>query len=237
MMQTKDIPRAGIWCKDERFSRLLEIQLGLCGVEGCYHLCNDPDQAPTCLVWLVDFDDFPYETLPQRSDGCMVYGWSKSHEVCRDLEGVVRYCFHRPFSMTAFESALCEDLYGVGYVLPHPVYLRKGSADSSQPPLDPRRWTEQPLRIVAEGEVVVGDVRVTLTKQEWALFACLWERRGQLTPKHILWEAMRATDSGEPPTTNTLEVYICHLRRKLEKPTGRRLIDTKRGVGYVLVER
>ena len=31
---------------------------------------------------------------------------------------------------------------------------------------------------------------------------------------------------------HSVEVYVCKLRTKLEKPLGRRLIHTVRGVGY-----
>ena len=34
--------------------------------------------------------------------------------------------------------------------------------------------------------------------------------------------------------TNKLEVYICFLRRKIERPTGLHLITTVRGKGYRL---
>jgi two-component system, OmpR family, response regulator MprA len=36
------------------------------------------------------------------------------------------------------------------------------------------------------------------------------------------------------PTSNSLEVYVGYLRRKLEKSGRERLIHTVRGVGYVL---
>jgi two-component system response regulator MprA len=38
------------------------------------------------------------------------------------------------------------------------------------------------------------------------------------------------------PTSNSLEVYIGYLRRKLERGGERRLLQTVRGVGYVLRE-
>jgi len=34
--------------------------------------------------------------------------------------------------------------------------------------------------------------------------------------------------------SNVVDVYIAYLRRKLERPFGRPLIRTVRGVGYVL---
>ena len=39
------------------------------------------------------------------------------------------------------------------------------------------------------------------------------------------------------PTSNSLEVYVGYLRRKLEAGGEPRLLHTVRGVGYVLRER
>jgi two-component system, OmpR family, response regulator len=35
-------------------------------------------------------------------------------------------------------------------------------------------------------------------------------------------------------STNIVDVYVGYLRKKLEKPFGRRLIRTVRGVGFML---
>jgi len=64
------------------------------------------------------------------------------------------------------------------------------------------------------------------------LFACLWDHRGQIVPKAALQEALGAATEGGVVTTNILEVYVCHLREKLEKPLARRIIITVRGKGY-----
>ena len=36
------------------------------------------------------------------------------------------------------------------------------------------------------------------------------------------------------PSPNLVDVYVGYLRRKLEAPSGRRLIRTVRGTGFVL---
>jgi two-component system, OmpR family, response regulator MprA len=47
-----------------------------------------------------------------------------------------------------------------------------------------------------------------------------------------IFEAVWGYDFG--PTSNSLEVYIGYLRRKLEAEGEPRLIHTARGVGYTL---
>ena len=76
--------------------------------------------------------------------------------------------------------------------------------------------------------------KISLSPREAALLACLWKNRGVAVSKKLLWEALQAVTEDGVATTNTLEVYVCHLRRKLERATALRVITTVRGVGYRL---
>jgi two-component system OmpR family response regulator len=67
---------------------------------------------------------------------------------------------------------------------------------------------------------------VELTAKEWALLEALTLRAGRLVAKADL-EALLNGFDGES-MSNTLEVHISHLRRKL----GKSLIETVRGMGY-----
>jgi len=49
---------------------------------------------------------------------------------------------------------------------------------------------------------------------------------------HILDHVWDVAFDGDP---NIVEVYIRHLRNKLDRPFGRRSIETVRGAGYRLV--
>lgn len=81
----------------------------------------------------------------------------------------------------------------------------------------------------------IGDHRVTLTAKEAALMNVLWQQRGHVVSKEALRAAISAVEcGGEESGSNALEVYLCYLRRKLEKPTGMRLFATVRGQGYLL---
>lgn len=81
-----------------------------------------------------------------------------------------------------------------------------------------------------ETTVRVGEVSVRLTPKEAALMRCLLDKRGEAVTKQELDGCL----GGDGTASNETVVYLCHLRRKLEKPTGLRLITTVRGVGYRL---
>jgi DNA-binding response OmpR family regulator len=77
-----------------------------------------------------------------------------------------------------------------------------------------------------------GDVAVPLTAREFAVLEFLMRRAGEVVAKsEILDNVWDFAFEGDP---NIVEVYIRHLRRKLDEPFGRQLIETIRGAGYRL---
>lgn len=78
-------------------------------------------------------------------------------------------------------------------------------------------------------DVKVGDSTVHLTPSEAAILRLLIDRRGEAVSREELRECLAG--HGE---SNKLEVYLCFLRRKIERPLGLRMITTVRGVGYRL---
>lgn len=73
---------------------------------------------------------------------------------------------------------------------------------------------------------------VELSRTEFALLEVLLRNSGQALPRETLIERVWGTELG--PTSNSLEVYIRYLRRKLESGDESRLIHTVRGIGYRL---
>lgn len=69
---------------------------------------------------------------------------------------------------------------------------------------------------------------VRLTAREWALFDALLGARGRVLPKAALEEALGSFDAAIEG--NAVEVYVSRLRTKL----GPGVIETRRGLGYVL---
>jgi two-component system, OmpR family, response regulator len=77
-----------------------------------------------------------------------------------------------------------------------------------------------------------GEVEVELTPRELALVEFLLRRRGEVVSKREILEHVWDYDfDGDP---NIVEVYVLHLRGKLDRPFGRDTIQTVRGAGYRL---
>lgn len=83
-------------------------------------------------------------------------------------------------------------------------------------------------------EVARGGQPITLTPKEFDLLKCLIQQPYKVIHRERIIESVWGYDfEGEP---NILEVYIRHLRNKIERPDAPKLLHTVRGVGYVLKE-
>ncbi len=77
-----------------------------------------------------------------------------------------------------------------------------------------------------------GDVEVEMSAREFSLLAFLARHAGDVVSKRQILAAVWDDDfEGDP---NIVEVYIRHLRNKLDRPFGREAIQTLRGAGYRL---
>ncbi|MGO1950526.1 MAG: response regulator transcription factor [Mycobacteriaceae bacterium] len=77
-----------------------------------------------------------------------------------------------------------------------------------------------------------GDEEITLTAREMAVLDFLLRRRGEVvTRQEIIANIWGDSFTGD---ANIIEVYIGHLRAKVDRPFGRQAIETVRGVGYRL---
>ncbi len=82
--------------------------------------------------------------------------------------------------------------------------------------------------------VTRGGRRVELTRTEFALLELLLRNPRVVLTRSVIHERIWGYDFG--PGSNALGVYVGYLRRKLEAGGESRLIQTVRGVGYVLRE-
>jgi two-component system OmpR family response regulator len=77
-----------------------------------------------------------------------------------------------------------------------------------------------------------GETEVVLTAREFSVLEFLMRRAGEVVTKaEILDNVWDFAFEGDP---NIVEVYVRHLRKKLDDPFGRHLIETIRGAGYRL---
>lgn len=100
---------------------------------------------------------------------------------------------------------------------------------------EPDLLTVGPVSIsVSQRTVTVKGEEVELTRREFDLLQCLMENKGRVLSRNALLNAVWGYNyAGE---TNTVDVYVRFLRSKIDEVYGLRLIETVRGVGYVIRE-
>jgi two-component system response regulator MprA len=98
---------------------------------------------------------------------------------------------------------------------------------------EPLRYADLALDPVAH-EVHRGDRRVDLSRTEFTLLELFMRHPRQVLTRSQIFEAVWGYDLGA--TSNALGVYMGYLRRKVEEGGEPRLLQTVRGVGYVLRE-
>ncbi|MBI5969666.1 MAG: response regulator transcription factor [Deltaproteobacteria bacterium] len=79
-----------------------------------------------------------------------------------------------------------------------------------------------------------GDMEVELTVKEYALLEYLLRNPNRVLTRTLIAE--HVWDQSFDSETNVVDVYINHLRTKIDKDFSVKLIHTVRGVGYVLKE-
>ena len=87
----------------------------------------------------------------------------------------------------------------------------------------------------AARRVFRGDVEISLTARELSVLDFLLRRRDEVVTKaEIIADVWGSDFDGD---ANIVEVYVGHLRAKVDRPFGRESIQTVRGAGYRLVGR
>jgi len=81
-------------------------------------------------------------------------------------------------------------------------------------------------------EAMRGDREVELTKREFELLEYLMRNQRLVISRERLLEEVWGYDPLDE--TNTIDVFISNLRRKLEEGGESRILHTKRGAGYVI---
>lgn len=83
-------------------------------------------------------------------------------------------------------------------------------------------------------KVTRGGVDIELTSKEYALLEYLMRRPNQVLTRTMISEHVWESDFDT--FTNVIDVYVNYLRNKIDKGFDKKLIQTVRGVGYILKE-
>lgn len=102
---------------------------------------------------------------------------------------------------------------------------RKYQKKSPQIPFGPLILDSSSLTVLREGNVL------PVSRKEFSLLLFLVLRKGQIVSRKKLIENLY--DGEQDIGSNVIEVMVCHVRKKIEKP-GENLIRTIRGFGYMV---
>ena len=100
-----------------------------------------------------------------------------------------------------------------------------------------RRYTGNPNPLISLGSLEIDlaahaihgpDGQIDLSQREWVIFEALLQRPGQIVSKSQIEDQLYSFDA--EVESNTIEVYISRLRKKL----GKDVVQTIRGLGYRL---
>lgn len=202
--------QAIIFSEDMRFKRMLELELLSIGV----NVISDTMENDGELFFIVDLDgELPKEIF--WGEKSTVIGYSK-----RDRENIsegIHICdsfLKRPFPIGELFAVLGFD--NPKNIIRQPI--------SKKPEFNAKRLTLDNENKAA----LFGDTVIPLSDNEFEVLSALCKRRGQPVERQEL-DLLLGT-----PDSNMGDVYICHLRKKIDNHLGLKLIYTVRGKGYML---
>ena len=98
---------------------------------------------------------------------------------------------------------------------------------------EPTRLTVGDLSMnLLSREVLRRGEKLDLQMREFALLEYLMRNAGRVVSKTMILE--HVWDYGFDPQTNVVDVLVCRLRNKIDRNFTEKMIQTIRGVGYVL---
>ena len=199
---------------DVRFTRMLKLELDKFGIESVTEDAELPAEAR--LYTVIDLDASATEVVSEyASDSCVIgYSAFYSHEI-PEKSGLCNVFLHRPFPIAHFISAFEQD----------------------GKPLEQERKVKSTLHQKkyhyltvdsTEKTAIWGEMRIPLSENEYKVLSVLCENRGETVDRDRIYALLGAEEG------NMGDVYICHLRRKIDNQLGLKLIYTVRGKGYML---
>lgn len=214
-------PRAAVLCTDSRLSRLLETELAYLGIMARSTESLPPSDGELCLI-VADGDGFDPTACARAASACgcplLLFGRESLDPASLPAEAVF---LRRPFALSDLEQCVRSLLASI----PVSGSLVGMSRNPAAPEAIPA--SAAPVLTVENGTVTLGGKPLALTPAEQTILEYLHARKGEAVPRAELAPLLEGGG-------NSVDVYICKLRAKIEKPLGRRMIVTVRGIGYRL---
>lgn len=198
---------------DVRFAKMLTLELADIGI-GTRDLPTTDRSDENFVV--ADLDIVSSEELEALAASATVIGYTKNeleyNDAVRDICAAV---FNRPFLMSDFLS-----VFGDGEAVKQYNAKAKHQENHRKPHF---------LSVDEKSSSALwGEQKIPLSDNEYRVLALLCENRGEIVERERIYSLLGAEDG------NMGDVYICHLRRKIDNKLGIKLIYTIRGKGYML---
>ena len=201
---------------DRRFTRMLSLELERVGVNEVEDFSDVKTNDELYIAADLDFcSDSEIEELSYET--ATLIGFYKN-----DDEG------------TSAKAALCSKVLRRPFLISDFLTFIGGEADltrkSERKPknLESHKKTHI-LTVDHQAKLAIwGENKIALSEYEYKVLSLLCENRGDVVPRDAIQDAVGAVDG------NMGDVYICHLRRKIDNKRGLKLIYTIRGKGYML---
>ena len=202
---------------DQRFGRMLQLEMESVGADACLgkyrtNVCQVGDRH----FVIADLDSYSDSDLDEIDASCTLIGFSSKQE--HETSRACNVFLHRPFLVSELLSIIAD-----GDTSVYARTAREKKVAVSQ------RAKNNVLRVNPEKRCAVwGNREIGLSDNEYKVLEFLCSRRGTLVMRREL-DDLLSVDGG-----NMSDVYICHLRAKLDNKLGLKLICTVRGKGYIL---
>lgn len=204
------------------FAKMIEIELSMMGIATRYSDGSDASLLAELIVADLDYcERFDCSLL---GDGYKIgYYTADASAECRAAERCDEI-LRRPFLTSHFRALVSQkfsserksaDFFSVSIADSVPISQKKAPE-------------KERLSLNAEKRAAIyGGREILLSELEYKTLACLFERRGET----VMREEISSLLGGDG---NMPEVYICHLRRKIDNSLGKKMIYTVRGKGYMI---
>lgn len=207
---------ARIISSDARFARMLCIEISAIGVEVVDRFDNVED-GDICYV-IADLDSVNETELREYARNYVLIGFSQKNEVyIEEKTSMCEEFFHRPFLISDLLSVFDNTSYLKR--IPKRQVIRERVTESKSMYLSVSEMDKSALW---------GEMRIPLSDNEYRVLSLLCDNRCNVVEREQI-SALLGADEG-----NMGDVYICHLRRKIDNKLGFKLIYTVRGKGYML---
>lgn len=205
---------AKIICDDARFSRMLTLELNSINIE-CVNDIADLQNGNKLYV-IADLATASIDELKGYTYLATIIGFYNGYRAENDLwDEVCDTVLHRPFLIADFLA-----LFDREDISPNKEHKAKSTVHAKKLPhlsVDPQSKS-----------AIWEDTEISLSDNEYKVLSVLCENRGTIVERECIYSILGAEKG------NMGDVYICHLRKKIDNRLGLKLIYTIHGKGYML---